>query len=296
MKNFRLLLLLFLVFVAGDASGGGWSLNPNRPTPRPRVMAAAPPIAREPAAIPPERYEPAAAEPEPAPPEPRIPQIKIPTEYRSALGILILKADVNYPEMLDGIIWESDTPGVQFHVDGVQMAPGYVFGLAEIEPGKQIRVRAIAALDNRPAVSNWCTIIVAGPRPPPPNPAPTPPGPNPPPNPAPTPTPAPALAKNLWIVVVDDSLARTAAVTSILTDPFWRNLPTGRYKYTIEDINSPGVKEKYAGALKMNGGEPVIIIFDADARKWLNQNPDDLRLPLTLDGLRQLISKYNGGI
>jgi len=278
MKSIKLVPLILLLTIAGSVDAE-WSLAPRVKIPAMKAQPEVASIVRDDPPMPPQPLPPSPT-PTPVPPPP--PTVTIPETYKSSMGIVMLKATCSDPVMVDGLIWESPDD-LTFHTDIVELKPGAVFATADT-PGTK-KIRAIGAVDNRPAMSNWCVITVMGPQPPP--------KPDPVPDPTPKP-PSPVTATNLTIVTIDDVTTRTPARAAMLTDPFWFSLTAPKFKYFKLDINSAGVATKYAAPLLMKGGQPIIVVFNTDTGAWLNKNPDDLGLPVDRDGLRKLLAKYGG--
>lgn len=165
----------------------------------------------------------------------------------------------------------------------------------------QYKLLAYAALGGVPTDPVTTMVVVNGPQPPP---APAPiPGPAPDPTPAPTPAPVPPPAPNLtaaklWIVTIDDASKRSATTAAVLSDmTTWNGFTAQGHQWRKLNISEPQAA-KFKQMVDANGGIPAIVIMDSvkalagQPHSWLNQNPDDLKLPATAAGLKALVAKY----
>lgn len=142
-------------------------------------------------------------------------------------------------------------------------------------------------------------IVIHGAQPPPqPPPRPAPPVPPVPPPvpPAPPSPPAPATAAKLWIVVLDNAVSRSPQAAAILTDINLRNALQAQ-GHTLEELNlSMPRAQLFKQQVNVLGGVPCVVILDPTKTKgnWLNQNPQDMRMPDSAAGFQALVAKYSG--
>lgn len=163
----------------------------------------------------------------------------------------------------------------------------------------QYRLIAYTALNDMPSDPVITMVVVHGPQPPPvppPQPQPTPqPVPVPPPQPVPPPAPNP-VATRLSIVIVDNVLNRDVRTMAIMNDiSFWNAVRAQGHSVFFVNTTQPDAI-KYKTQVDTNGGVPCIVIMDAAKtdHNWLNQNPDDLKLPASTAGIQNLINRYSG--
>ena len=151
---------------------------------------------------------------------------------------------------------------------------------------------AYTALNDIPSDPATTIVRITGP------PAPVPP-PGPQPGPLPPPPVPPVTAAHLFIVTVDDVLARTPAMTTVFSDfAMWDSFKAAGHQYKMLNSTDPEAA-KFAEQIALNGGLPVVVIMAWDAAnpataKWMNKNPDDLKFPATSADMRALIAKYSG--
>lgn len=290
----KYLIPVCLCLVAGN-SWGGWTLGAKPNTPVPVRLQPVPQTEPLPAARPAEagtavtlngqafRVGQAAADPEPTPGPVSPPQVTLPATYKSAMGLVILKAECNYPEMYSGLVWESPDD-LEFHSDAIELKPGYILATAQT-PGEK-RLRAIGAIGNKPALSDWCVITVQGAQPPPQ------PEPKPDPKPDPQPQPGPTAAK-LWIVTITDSVT-PREISAVLGDvATWQGFKAAGHQYIQLDSRDPQAAPYLPWMAKAGGS--TVCLLDAVTKKCLNCNqPADLKIPTTAAGLKTLINKYSG--
>ena len=147
-----------------------------------------------------------------------------------------------------------------------------------------------------------------GPEGPPGPPSPIDPGPGPGPDPKP-PGPAPVTAAKLLVVIITDTnnSAQQAAVGDFLKDKYFAvgsgplvpkdSLYGQGHKwvwYTSESTTDNGqIKAVYASQIAANSGYPTVIIKNLQTGDWLNQAPEDMKLPKTLATMQALVRKYS---
>lgn len=99
--------------------------------------------------------------------------------------------------------------------------------------------------------------------------------------------PTPNTVQPLWIVFVEDLLARTPENSKVTGNvPYLKSLEAAGHRYAVIDKTDPGV-EKYAEQLKK--GPPVCVVMNPDGklRGWG-------RTPADTDGMNRILKRYGG--
>lgn len=103
--------------------------------------------------------------------------------------------------------------------------------------------------------------------------------------------------QKLFVVTIDAWSKRTPELTEILNSQTWKDFRKAghqvrQFDFSETDTDGRKISDKYREQIEANGGLPVVVIMDS-AAKWLNQKPEDMRLPKTEEGIRQLIRRYS---
>lgn len=275
----RFIALLLTLAIAGC----GHATAANFP-PRAKTTKAAIELPRHP------REEP---EPPPVPPTPPValePVLELPERVEGDVGtFIVVKGKTNGTH----IQWVPLDKGLAVFPPGM-LKDSLATVVQSATPG-QYRLLAYTALGSIPSDPQTVMVVVHGPQPPPVPPVPpVPPTPPVPPVPPPPPPPDVTTASQLWIVVVSDFKRHTPEVTEILLGNTSRQLraewTAAGHSWRTLDVLEPEAA-KFAAQTAANGGVPCVVIMAKDG-KWLNKDPDDMKLPLTADGFRALIQRY----
>lgn len=281
--------------------------DPVPPQPAPTPVPVPPtPLAPTPTPVPPSPPPdpvPVPPTPQPLPPVPNPviedPYLELPAQIDADIGDWV---EVTAKTNCKRVTWRVIDRGLKKFPDRQLIDPLSTV-VSSLIPGSY-RLEGIAARGDVPIYAETI-IVLHGPQPPPaPTPVPVPPQPAPP-VPVPTPTPVPPppappsnpTAAKLWIVTVDNVLSRDAKTAQVLTNvTFWSDLKNQGHQWMKLNTTEKAAAA-YATQVKANGGVPCVIIMDASKtdHNWLNQNPDDMKLPGTVEGLKALISKYTTG-
>ena len=250
--------------------------------------------------------------PDPPPPTPpEDPFISLPSVIEAEIGDFVeLIANTNCKR----VTFKAIDKGIKLPPDRQRPDPLSTFGVG-LQPGSY-RVEAFGAKNDVVAVAET-VVLLHGPQPPPAPPTPpTPPQPPTPPTPPtpPGPTPTPVnTASKLWIVVVDNILGRDIRTTSVINDPvYWKSLRD--QGHMVQFLNTTQADaQKYTEMMRANVPKnadgtyppitdkkyvPVIVIMDKakvdnrEPHNWLNQNPDDLKMPGSIPAAQALVNKY----
>ncbi len=219
-------------------------------------------------------------------PEPIAPVISVPAVMEGDVGDFIrVTATTNGKK----VKWMSMDRGLSVFPSDMLVDPKSTVVIAKA-PGSY-RLAAYTALNGEASDHVVCMVVVHGPQPPPPKPEPVPPPPEPTP---PPPPPAPTTFRPLWVVTVENSVARTQVITDIINNPIWGEFQASGHQWAHENSTNAKVMAKFDRMIKANGGLPCLIIMDAQSLQWLNVEPADLRLPSTAEALRARVAKYSG--
>lgn len=121
-----------------------------------------------------------------------------------------------------------------------------------------------------------------------------PPGPQGPPGPSPGPGPGPMpppVTGPLWLIVIDETMNRTAAQGAILGDlAFWRTFETAGHKWRILDKDNAEVANKrYMDFAAEAGGTPFLLVLAQNGKKL-----KAVKLPETEAAIRELVQALAG--
>jgi hypothetical protein len=144
-----------------------------------------------------------------------------------------------------------------FPMDGVDIATQRVKSEFEfVAPPGTYKVRArLAKSPDLPPVDLWHTVVIGQPSPRPPPDPPVPPVP-----------PAPA-EKVAWVIVVDETSARTPDIARVLNDAaMWKRLDGRGIKYRLYDKDSPDAKNKKYPEFAAQVGLPAVLLLDAGGK------------------------------
>jgi hypothetical protein len=114
------------------------------------------------------------------------------------------------------------------------------------------------------------------------------------PQPPPGPTPPPKTDRLFWVVVTEETSARTADTAALLNDlKYWKGLETVGHKWRMYD-KDVGDGVGYAARAKEAGVElPAVLLYDQSAKDGEKPAAAE-RLPKDKDGMDALIKKYGG--
>lgn len=118
--------------------------------------------------------------------------------------------------------------------------------------------------------------------------------PRPPPDPDPKPKPIPVISKVAWIVVVEESTARTAEIVKVLGDKtYWDRLKAGGINWVFYDKDSPDLKMYNYDKMIVGVKLPACILMDkAGHDPLIGLEPAGQALPLTTAAIDTLLVKY----